>query len=588
MKMPHSKIADGMRIEWDVPVAMDDGLILRADIFRPIEDGKYPAILSYGPYGKGVGFQDGFKAAWDKMVSDFPETARGSSNKYAVFEVVDPEKWVPDGYVCVRFDCRGAGRSPGFLDLKSVRETKDLYDCIEWAAQQPWCTGKVGLNGISYYATNQWYVASMQPPHLAAICVWEGAGDYYRENTHHGGILCNFFVSMYPWAVYRLQHGTGERSPKSPATRQPSGGPETLPEEELVRNRLDVEASLLSHPLDDRYYRDRSADWSKITVPVLTAANWGGHGLHTRGNFEGFTRAASNQKWLEAHGDTHWTHFYTAYGVGLQKRFLGHFLKGEDTGWTEQPKVQLQIRHVDKFVERHEAEWPLARTQWTRFYLDPRDTALRHDPPRGEHDLTYDPLGDGLTFLTPPFAKETEITGPVAAKLFVSSKSRDADIFLVLRLFAPDGNEVHFQGSNDPHTPIGFGWLRASHRKLDPTLTLPHRPYHFHDELWPLSPGEPVELDIEIWPTCIVVPAGYRMGLSVRGNDYRYDGPPVLRAGSKFEVFGVGPFVHDNIKDRPQEIFGAQVTLHFDAERHPYLLLPIIPQRTDARDITRR
>jgi len=577
--MAASQIADGMRIEWNVPIEMDDGVVLRADVFRPVAEGRYPVILSYGPYGKGVGFQDGFKAAWEKMVSEFPETAQGSTNKYAVFEVVDPEKWVPDGYVIVRVDSRGAGRSPGFMDLKSIRETRDLYDCIEWAAHQPWSTGKVGLNGISYFATNQWYVASMQPPHLAAICVWEGAGDYYRENTHHGGILCNFFVAMYPWAVYRLQHGTGERSPKSPVTGEPSGGSETLAEDVLVKNRLDVEKSLLSHPLDDNYYRDRSAIWSKINVPVLTAANWGGMGLHTRGNFEGFVRAASPQKWLEAHGSTHWTHFYTDYGVGLQKRFLGRFLKGEDTGWDEQPRVQLQVRHVDKFVERHENEWPLARTQWTKFYLNPSDRSLRSNAHAQTAALTYDPMGDGITFLTPPLERETEITGPVAAKLFVSSQSRDTDLFLALRLFAPDGKEVLFQGSNDPHTPIGLGWLRASHRKLDPALSLPYRPYHSHDEAWPLTPGEPVEADVEIWPTCIVAPAGYRIGLQVRGSDYHYGGPPVLTAGSKFEQTGVGPFVHNNPKDRPPEVFGAPATLHFDSDKVPYVLLPIIPPK---------
>src|SRR5262249_34068098 len=366
---------------------------------------------------------------------------------------------------------------------------------------------------------------------------------------------------------------------KSPVTGEPAGGPETLSQEELVRNRLDVEASLLSHPRDDAYYRDRSAAWSKITVPVLSAANWGGHGLHTRGNFEGFMRAASRQKWLEAHGDTHWTHFYTDYGVALQKRLLGYFLKGKDTGGDKQPPVQLQVRHVDKFVERHENEWPLARTRWTRFYLDGSDRSLRRAPPAGASALTYEPLGSGLTFLTPPFPEETEITGPAAAKLFVSSASSDADIFLVLRLFAPDGREVHFQGSNDPHTPIAFGWLRASHRKLDPALSLPYRPYHSHDEVLPLSPGAPVELDVEIWPTSIVVPPGYRLGLSVRGHDYRYDGPSVVTAGSAFEQTGVGPFVHDHPKDRPSEIFAAPVTLHFSAEQQSYVLLPIIPPK---------
>lgn len=188
-------------------------------------------------------------------------------------------------------------------------------------------------------------------------------------------------------------------------------------------------------------------------------------------------------------------------------------------------------------------------------------------------------MGDGLTFLTPPLDAETEVTGPVAAKLFVSSQSRDADIFLVLRLFAPDGREVLFHGSNDPHTPIGLGWLRASHRKLDPELTLHHRPYHSHDESWPLTPGAPVELDIEIWPTCIVAPAGYRFGLTVRGHDFHYGGPPVVTAGSKFEQTGVGPFVHNNPKDRPADVFGAPVTLHFADAMQPYVQLPIIPPR---------
>jgi predicted acyl esterase len=181
--------------------------------------------------------------------------------------------------------------------------------------------------------------------------------------------------------------------------------------------------------------------------------------------------------------------------------------------------------------------------------------------------------------MTPPLAADMEITGPVAAKIFVSSKSTDADIFLALRLYAPDGKEIHFQGSNDPNTPIGLGWLRASHRKLDPDMSQPWRPYHSHDELRPLKPDDPVELDVEIWPTCIVAPAGYHIGLTVRGNDYHYGGPPLLTAGSKYEQTGVGPFVHDNANDRPKEIFGAPVTMHFAMDRRAYLLLPIIPKK---------
>ena len=133
-------------------------------------------------------------------------------------------------------------------------------------------------------------------------------------------------------------------------------------------------------------------------------------------------------------------------------------------------------------------------------------------------------MGDGVTFLTPPLAKETEITGPSALKLFASSSTTDADLFIVLRVFTGDLKEIVFQGAIDPHTPIAQGWLRASHRKLDKKLSKPYRPYHTHDEKQPLKKGAAVELDIEIWPTSIVVPAGYRVGLSVRGKDYEYGG----------------------------------------------------------------
>jgi predicted acyl esterase len=285
------------------------------------------------------------------------------------------------------------------------------------------------------------------------------------------------------------------------------------------------------------------------------------------------------------HGGSHWLQFYSDYGVRLQKRFFGHFLKGQDTGWDKQPPVLLQVRHVDRFVERHENEWPLARTQWTRFYLDPEDVSLRRDPPSHTAKIEYEALGDGVMFLTPPLREELEITGPVAAKLFVSSSTRDADVFLVLRVFTPDGREVVFEGSNDPHTPVGIGWLRASHRKLDPERSLPYRPYHTHDEPWPLTPGEPVELDIEVWPTCIVVPAGYRLGLSVRGRDYVYAGPHQTVPGTKgfgpesYTFSGVGPFWHAHSEDRPAAVFGGRNALHFDKGRQPCLLLPIIPKR---------
>jgi uncharacterized protein len=576
-----SEIRDGMRIDWDLPITMDDGLVLRADVFRPVNEGKHPVILSYGPYAKGLAFQDGYPSAWERMVTKHPDVAAGSSNLYQSWEVVDPEKWVPHGYACVRVDSRGAGCSPGFIDHFSPRETKDFYDCIEWAGVQPWSSGKVGLNGISYYGINQWHVASLQPPHLAAMCVWEGAADWYRDMTHHGGLLSTFWANWYDMQVKTVQYGAGERGKRSRVHGELVCGPETLSDEQLAKNRCDFGADIRAHPLDDAYHKARSPQWDKINVPLFSAANWGGQGLHPRGNFEGFARAASKDKWLEAHGIEHWTHFYTDYGRELQRKFFDYFLKGEDTGWSRQPRVLLQVRHPgETFVERAENEWPIARTKWTKLYLNSADFSLGETSLTGEARVTFDALGEGVTFMTPPLKAETEITGPVAAKLFVSSSTTDADLFLVLRVFSADMKEIVFQGAIDPHTPIAQGWLRASHRKLDPDLTLPYRPYHTHDEKQPLTPGQPVELDIELWPASIVVPAGYRVALTVRGKDYEYGGGSGGKLSNfKNELKGCGPFLHDDPVDRPQEIFGGQTTLHFGVNRPAYLLLPVVPAK---------
>src|SRR5271170_2344630 len=573
-----SEIRDGMRIDWDLPIAMDDGLLVRADVYRPIADGKHPVLLSYGPYGKWLHFEAGYQTAWRRMAEIHPDVVAGSTNKYQNWEVVDPEKWVPDGYVCVRVDSRGCGRSPGYVELWSPREARDFASCIEWAGVQPWSNGKVGLNGISYYAMNQWQVACLKPKHLAAICIWEGAADFYRDVSHHGGILSTFLQNWYDMQVKPVQHGVGAKGQRSRMNGDWVAGPPTLTAEELGGNRFDFGKVAFEHALDDEFWRAMSPDWSKVETPLFSAANWGGQGLHPRGNFEGYTQSASKQKWLEAHGIEHWTHFYTDYGRSLQKQFFDHFLKGAPNGWRDGPPVRLQVRHVDKFVERAEDGWPIPRTRWTKFHLEPSQQGLSTEPPGAASALSFPAIGDGMTFVTAPLAAETEVTGPVAARLNVSSSTTDADLFLVLRVFTPDFKEIVFQGALDPHTPVAQGWLRASHRKLDTTKSLPYRPYHAHDERQPLKPGEIYPLDIEIWPTSIVVPAGYRVGLSVRGRDYVYGGPSGGRLSNfKNELTGCGPFLHDDPRDRPAEIFGGITGLHFGGAARPYLLLPIIP-----------
>lgn len=194
--------------------------------------------------------------------------------------------------------------------------------------------------------------------------------------------------------------------------------------------------------------------------------------------------------------------------------------------------------------------------------------------------MSFDAEGDGLTFLSEPLVEETEITGPLAAGLRISSSTWDADLFLVFRVFTADMREIVFAGAIDPHTPVAQGWLRASHRKVDEPLSKPWRPYHTHDERQPLTPGEPVDLLIEIWPTCIVIPAGCRIALSVRGRDYEWQKATGLRLSNfKNELTGCGPFLHDDPRDRLRSVFGGRTTLHIDNDAANYLLLPIVPRR---------
>jgi predicted acyl esterase len=571
-----------MKIEWDVPITMDDGAVVRADIFRPAADGRYPVVLAYGPYAKGLNFAEGYADPWNIMLKSHPEVAANSSNRYQAWEVVDPERWVPDGYICVRIDARGWGRSPGYIEPWSPREARDMHACIEWAGTQAWSNGKVGLLGISYYAINQWHAAGLQPPHLAAMIPWEGFADFYRDFAYHGGIGCDMKDVWYCRTTTTVQHGLGTRALKNRNTGELVAGPGTLSDAELAKNRSDFPGEINAHPLDDAFHRERSAQWDKVVVPFLSAGNWGGSSLHLRGNVEGFTRAASKQKWLEIHGREHWTEFYTNYGISLQKRFFDYFLKGIDNGWDKQPPVLLRVRTVDdNFFDRSENEWPIARTQWTRLYLDAANNALKTvlpDAARAEFKALD---SEGITFSTPPLEKETEITGPVAVKLFVSSSTADADIFVILRVFRPDGSEVVFKGAVDPHTPVAHGWLRASHRKLDKALSTAWRPYHPHDEVQPLVPGEVYELDIEVWPTSVIVPAGYRVALTVRGKDYEYAGEIAeLDFFKNSKLKGVGIYTHANPKLRPTELYNGATTLHTGGVHSACVLLPVIPAKS--------
>lgn len=585
--------AGPMIVQRDLPVPMDDGVILRADVFRPPGPGPFPVIMSLGPYGKSLPFaSEWFAARWERLLAGHPEITDGSSCAHMNWETVDPERWIPHGYAVVRADSRGAGRSPGRLDVFSARETRDFYLAIEWAGTRAWSNGRVGLCGISYYAINQWLVAALRPPHLAAILPWEGASDHYRDMSHHGGILSNGFLERwYPRQVLPIQHGRGTAGPRSPWTSDGlAAGPETRPEAELHRLRADYLGEVRGHRLDDAWHGERRADLSRIQVPLLSAANWGGLGLHSRGNFEGYARAGSAAKWLEVHTGRHEELFYTDHGLSVQRRFFDHFLKGADNGWDSAPAVQLAIRHADGTIRpRGEDAWPLPRTQWTHWHLDaegpggPRGPgapggpgggqALGADgPPRQAAAAAFDGRGDGVTFTSAPLPAPTELTGPLAADLHVSTDGDDTDLFLTLRAFAPGGREVTFPGANDPRAPLSQGWLRLSHRAIDPDRSTPWRPWHLHQATEPARPGGVYPVAVEMWPTCVVLPAGYRLALTVAARDFARPGPP-----GPDGFHGSGPFLHNDPADRPPARAAVVTRIHTGAQTPSSLLLPVIP-----------
>ena len=531
----------------DVAVPMRDGARLVADVFRPRARERVPAILNLGPYQK------------DKPWV-VPETLEEPPNDWMNWETVNPRWWVPQGYAAVRIDGRGSGKSQGQCEPWSHAEAVDFFDAIEWAAAQPWCNGKVGLLGISYYAINQWFVAQLQPPSLKAIIPWEGFADIYRDALYHGGIFSLFMSNWF--TAHLLHHRLGRASQQLPNA--------------WALNTLQV---WLSNNLDSGALRGAQADWDKITLPFYSVGNWTGFGLHLRGNTEAFARAASRYKKLRIQTGSHVHPFYTEEGRQDQKRFFDYWLKGIENGIMDEPPVKLAIRHgADKFEWRHELEWPLARTQWTKLYFNLAAGALAKEMPGTPASRTYAASslgtmgstsasssqvmgggikpGMGLSLESAPLTEDLEITGPLAASFWVSSSSEDMDLFLTLRNIDAQGNDIMETGQQGTPVPVAKGWLRVSHRELDDKLSLPYRPYHKHTRRLFLKPGEIVKVDVEIWPTSMVFKKGRRIRLDIQPRD----------------GLGSQGYMHYHA-----DYNTGTNTIYSGGEHDSYLLLPVIP-----------
>jgi len=571
-------------LDKDVAVTMRDGAALRANVFRPDVPGKFPVLMTLGPYGKDVHLSQFMPEAWEALQRRHPEILKASSCKYLVFETPDPEMWTREGYVVMNVDSRGSGKSAGKLDVNSPGEFRDFHDAIEWAAMQPWSSGKVGLIGISYYAAGQWMIAAQRPPHLAAILPWQGTYDFYRDRTRQGGILGNGFLKRW-WnrSVLRNQHGNPDTPLTDLSTGERNTGPESLAPAELAANRVEYIENLLERPLNGPWYEERSARLDRIEIPALVVANWGGLGLHLRGTILGWLGIASKEKWLKVQSGSYFLTFLLPESVALQRKFFDRYLKGIGNGWEREPKVEVAVRAADDTVKRvaRDRRWPLAGTKWTRFHLDASSLTLAAAAPDKPASASYPAIGEGLTFITAPLARALEFAGPIAAKLWVSSSTDDMDLFATLRAFDPRGKEITFLSAVEPKAPVSQGWLRVSQRKLDSKRSTEWQPWHAHDQAQKLKPGEIYEVDVEIWPASLALPAGYRLALTLQGKDFE-------RAGETGVQKGSGWFLHDDPRDRPPETFAGTHTVYSGRGRGSYLLLPEIGDTSSASPARQR
>ena len=570
---------------------------IRCNVYRSLsadDSQKFPILITYGPYGKDIPYSEFAPAS-------FAELNPLQQSPYSCWETPDPVYWTSQGYIVIRCDERGFGQSPGYLDSMSASTAECFCKVIEWSAVQPWSIGKVGLLGVSYFAGTQWRAAARQPKGLTCIVPWEGMSDYYRDRCRHGGILSDKFIDFW-WKrqVVTNQYGRPGRAAKKWGDDTIEGD---LDDEERVSNCADQTVDNQNNRYrDDPYYASRAFNIEDVNVPLLSVANWGGIGLHLRGNVHGFMYAASKFKYLRCIVGRHDLPFYYQEEVEVQRSFLDAWLKNDDrVGWTKPggvPAVDMVLRTGDvgynkpetekSLPRRQELEWPIARTEYVRYHLTADQKLLHPDEYKSivgssepETKLTYPALGtltnqQKTQFQSTSFNHTTEITGHIIAHLNVSIDTNgsdqsttpsDMDLFVTLRHLDPAGKEILYTGTVGDPVPVVKGWLRCSLRKTrseNPkhSAHLPYREYSKNDEEL-LIPGQVYEVDVEIWPTTVTMVKGDVLVLEVGSGD----------------TDGTGLFEHASAVDRSREKFEGLNCLWFGGGRENWLQLPVIPPK---------
>lgn len=455
-------------LERDVPVVMRDGVTIYTDIFRPADDKPHPAIMAMSPYGKEIGTQ------WLDDTPNHAGVPMEATSGLQKFEGPDPAYWVNHGYVVINPDVRGAYMSEGVILFFGSDYGRDGKDIIEWAAEQPWSNGKIGMSGNSWLAISQWFVAAQKPEHLAAIAPWEGLSDCYREIATRGGVMMPEFIKMLSDSFVSTETGGVE----------------------------DCIAVMNEQPVMNDYWRDKSADLESITTPAYIVASYN-NPIHTYGSIEGFRRIASKDKWLRIHNTGEWDDYYNSDHVEDLRKFFDHYLKGIDNGWEETSKVRMSVLNPggEDIVDREETDFPLPRTQYQRLYLNATNERLQEEPVLSESICEYDSdKKKGRAVFEMQMKEDTEISGYIKLRLWVSAADHnDMDLMVRMEKRKPSGRK--YSSDTGPGIEMAAkGYIRVSMRELDDIRSTEENPYQKMEREQKLKPGEIVPVDILIWP----------------------------------------------------------------------------------------
>ena len=541
--------------EKEIPVRARDGTQLYVDVCRPKAPGKFPALLALSPYGREIQHL----APPPGRSSDYTRGTGGIESGMTNY-------FVPRGYVHVHADPRGIGRSGGEYTHFGEAEQQDGADIVEWIASQPWCDGKVGMIGMSYFAKHQLLVASQQPPHLKAIFVHDGYTDMYRHMAYHGGIF-NFGFYQHIWRLFP----TSTTQPMSKRLFSPQEYQEKL---EALRRDKDIRSypylykltinaennplmlDLLLHPFDGPIYWERSSypDFDKIKIPVFLLSRWSAWAIHLPGAIQGFDGLKAPRKMVIT--ETPWEGGFGRpwhENHDLVLRWYDHWLKGIANGVMDEPPVKIFVKGINQW--RGEQEWPLRRARYVKYFLR-EDGKLSTQPPipherpaRFRNDPWQAPgqTSPCLTYATEPMEQDTEFTGPIALHFWAAISADDANWFVQVRDIAPDGTA----------SIVTKGWLKASHRELDETKSTRERPYHRHARRLETKPHEVYAYAIDVRDTSHVFLRGHRMQLLVKGQD------------SPWEDFAIWYHVNNATE--------TEHTILNDADHPSHLLMPLIP-----------